>query len=132
MLTDFNLGLGGPLFPLPLGLAKTMHPAKLVIPVLLLLSACASVDVGREFDLATFAARVQRGVTTQAEVRTWLGAPAGVGIAVESGGERYEQWTYYHGEGRFPGMADARFKVLQIKFDQRGAVLAYNWSGERR
>lgn len=108
-----------------------MHPAKFAVPALLMLSACASVDVGRDFDFATFAARVQRGVTTQAEVRSWIGAPAGLGVSVESSGERYEQWTYYHGTGRLPGMADARFKVLQIKFDRRGAVLAYNWSGER-
>jgi hypothetical protein len=29
-------------------------------------------------------------------------------------------------------MADAHLKVLQIKFDQRGVVRAYNWSGERK
>ena len=109
-----------------------MHPARLVGPALLLLSACASVEVGRPFDLAGFESNVQRGVTTQGEVRAWLGAPAGVGMSVESTGERLEQWTYYHGEGRFPSMADARFKMLQIKFGQRGVVHAYNWSGERR
>lgn len=100
--------------------------------MLLLLSACASVEVGRAFELSVFDAKARRGVTTQAEVRAWIGAPAGVGVAVESSGERYEQWTYYHGEARFPGMADARVKILQIKFDQRGVVHAYNWSGERR
>ena len=63
-------------------------------------------------------------------MRGWLGAPTGVGVTVESSGERYQEWTYYHGEGRFPGMADARMKVLQIKFDQRGVVRAYNWTGE--
>lgn len=109
-----------------------MHPAKYLVPVLLLLSACATVEVGREFDLAAFDAKARRGITTRAEVRTWLGAPAGVGMSVESGGERYEQWTYYHGEGRFPGIRDARVRILQIKFDQRGVVRAYNWSGDLR
>jgi len=28
-------------------------------------------------------------------------------------------------------MADARFDVLQVKFDERGVVRAYNWSGKR-
>jgi hypothetical protein len=63
-------------------------------------------------------------------VRKWLGAPAGVGVSVESTGERHEQWNYYYGKGRFPTMADARLDVLQIKFDQQGVVRAYNWSGE--
>jgi len=107
-----------------------MRPAKLVFPMLLMVSACATVQIGRDFDLAAFDSRVQRGVTTQAEVRNWLGAPTAVGMAVESGGGRFEEWTYYHGTGRFPGMSDARVKILQIKFDQRGLVHAYNWSGE--
>jgi hypothetical protein len=108
-----------------------MKQARLAIPVLLLLlSACASVEVGREFDLKAFDSRVQRGVTTRAEVRGWLGAPAGIGTSVEATGERHEQWTYYHGEGRFPRMSGAEFKMLQIKFDERGVVRAYNWSGD--
>jgi hypothetical protein len=53
-------------------------------------------------------------------------------MSVESTGERYEQWTYYHGKGRLPGMADARVSILQIKFDPRGVLRAYNWSGEAR
>ena len=109
-----------------------MTAAKLILPLLLALPACASIEVGREFDLAAFDARVQRGVTTRAEVQAWLGAPAALGASVEASGERHEQWTYYHGTGRMPGMRDARFRILQIKFDRQGVVRAYNWSGERR
>lgn len=109
-----------------------MYRAVLVIPALLLVSACATVEVGREFDLSAFDRKVQRGVTTQAEVRGWLGAPTSVGVSVEPSGERYQQWTYYHGEGRFPRMAEPRFDLLQVKFDERGVVRAYNWSGERK
>ena len=107
-----------------------MCRAKLVLPMLLMVSACASVQIGRDFDLAAFESRVQRGVSTQAEVRGWLGAPTAVGMAVESSGERYEEWAYYYGSGQLPSMSDARVKILQIKFDQRGLVRAYNWSGE--
>jgi hypothetical protein len=107
-----------------------MRPARLVLPTLLMVSACASVQMGRDFDLAAFDAHVQRGLTTQAEVRAWLGAPTAVGVAVESSGGRYQEWTYYHGAGHLPDMADARLKILQIKFDQGGVVRAYNWSGE--
>jgi hypothetical protein len=103
-----------------------------ILPLVALLSACATVEVGRDFDLAAFEAQARQGVTTQAEVRAWLGAPPGVGMSVESSGERYEQWTYYYARGRLPGMADAQLSILQIKFDPRGVVRAYNWSGERR
>jgi hypothetical protein len=103
----------------------------LLVAALLALSACASVEVGRKFDLATFDSRVQRGVTTRAEVEAWLGAPASVGESVEASGERYEQWTYYHAAGRMPGLKDARLQMLQVKFDLRGVVRAYNWSGGR-
>jgi hypothetical protein len=110
-----------------------MNQAKLaILPLLLSLSACATVEVGRDFDMKAFDARVQRGVTTQAEVRAWLGAPAGIGAAVESTGDRYQQWTYYYGEGRWPALKGAGFKMLQVKFDERGVVRAYNWSGDAR
>ena len=76
-----------------------MHPGKLVIPLLVLVSACTTVKVGREFDLAAFDAKVQRGVTTQSEVRGWLGAPNGTGVSVETGGERYEELRAYNWSG---------------------------------
>jgi len=57
-----------------------MRTVSWILPVFLLLSACATVEVGRAFDLAAF----------------------------------------------------ARVSILQIKFDPRGVIRAYNWSGERR
>jgi outer membrane protein assembly factor BamE (lipoprotein component of BamABCDE complex) len=111
-----------------------MRPTKLLVALMpaLLLSACATARMGRDFDLSAFDSKVQQGVTTQAEVRAWLGEPTGIGTSVDTGGQRYEEWTFYYGEGRFPDMTDARLKILQIKFDQRGVVRAYNWSGERK
>jgi hypothetical protein len=108
-----------------------MLRAKLVVPLLLLVSACTTVRVGHDFDLAAFETKVQRGVTTQTDVRGWLGAPEGVGVAVDTSGERYDEWFYYHGAVRMPGSKDVRVRTLQIKFDQRGVVRGYNWSGER-
>jgi len=107
-----------------------VHRNKLFIPLFVVLSACSAVEVGREFDLSSFDAKVQRGVTTQAEVRAWLGTPTGIGVSVETNGDRFEQWNYYHGESHLSNMADARLKLLQIKFDQQGVVRAYNWTGE--
>lgn len=103
----------------------------MVVPLLsvVLLAACSTVRVGSEFDLRTFESKVQRGTTTQVQVRGWLGAPTGTGIHVDTAGERYDEWTYYYGEGRLPDMVNAEFKMLQIKFDKNGVVRAYNWSG---
>jgi hypothetical protein len=101
-------------------------------PLVFVLSACSTVHFGQDFDLLTFESRVQRGVTTKTDVTAWLGPPSSTGQSVETSGERYEEWTYYQGEGRLPSMADARLKILQIKFDQEGVVRGYNWSGERR
>jgi len=109
-----------------------MQLSKLVVPVLLLLSACSTVQVGRNFDLSAFQARVQRGVTTRDEVRAWLGAPTGVGTAVEVSGDHYEEWTYYSGAGELPDMKDAQMKMLQIKFDQSGIVRAYSWTSDKK
>jgi outer membrane protein assembly factor BamE (lipoprotein component of BamABCDE complex) len=104
--------------------------ATFVIGLIVALGACSTVQVGRNFDLGVFESKVQRGVSTQAQVRGWLGAPAGVGVAVETGGERFDEWSYYYAEGQLPNMPDARLKILQIKFDQAGIVRGFNWSGE--
>ncbi|HTT11534.1 MAG TPA: hypothetical protein VMG60_11640 [Burkholderiaceae bacterium] len=93
-----------------------------------LLAACSTVQLGRDFDPAAFDARVQRGVTTQTEVRDWLGAPSSVGVSVESDGERFEKWTYYYGVGELPSMTNARIKILEIRFDPQYVVRAYTWS----
>ena len=102
---------------------------KLAIPIILLASACTTVTVGSAFDLNAFSGKVQRGVTTQADVKGWLGAPAGTGVSVDTTGERFDEWTYYHGEVKIPGSKDSHVRVLQIKFDPRGVVRGYNWSG---
>lgn len=92
-------------------------------------AGCASVEIGSAFDLRPFETGVQRGVTTRPQVQAWLGAPASKGVAVDSSGQRFEEWIYYHGEGRLPRLTGARLKVLQIRFDAAGIVRSYNWSG---
>jgi outer membrane protein assembly factor BamE (lipoprotein component of BamABCDE complex) len=103
----------------------------LVLLMAVVLAACGMARFGRDFDLKVFEGKVERGTTTQSQVRGWLGEPVGIGITVDPNGERYEEWTYYYGETRLPNGADAFLKVLQIKFDRSGIVRAYNWSGDR-
>jgi len=96
-----------------------------------LLAACGSVQVGRDFDVGAFESKVQRGSTSQAQLLAWLGAPTNTGIAVDANGERNEEWTYYFGQGSLPGMTDASFKMLQVRFDAQGKVLSYSWTGQQ-
>ncbi|MFZ2648462.1 MAG: hypothetical protein WA210_00015 [Burkholderiaceae bacterium] len=111
----------------------SVHRVGLVGAAALLLAACGStVQVGRDFDISAFENRVERAVTTQAQVRAWLGAPAGTGVAVDSRGERSEEWKYYFGQGSLSGMSQAKFKSLDIRFDAEGKVLSYSWSGETK
>jgi hypothetical protein len=95
-----------------------------------LLAACGTAQVGRDFEVSNFAIRVERGATTQAQVRAWLGPPANTGVAVNENGERSDEWTYFFGRGSLPQMSDTSFKYLQIRFDDAGKVRSYSWSGE--
>lgn len=96
--------------------------------ITLLLAACGTVQVGRDFDVRSFETKVERGVTTQDQVRSWFGAPANTGVNVDTGGERFDEWTYYFAAGRLTDVSAMRVKMLQIKFDKQGVVRGYNWS----
>lgn len=95
------------------------------------LSACSSVMVGRDFELSSFAAKAELGVTTQAQVRAWLGEPTSMGFSMGSDGEKLEEWAYYYGIGELSGGGPVRVKVLQVKFDKQDKVHSYNWSSSR-
>ena len=99
---------------------------------IVLLSACASVKMGRDFDVGVFAAKIEQGSTTQTQVSSWLGEPGSVGISLATDGERYDEWDYYYAEGELPDMSKAKVKILQIKFDRQGKVRSYNWSASRQ
>jgi outer membrane protein assembly factor BamE (lipoprotein component of BamABCDE complex) len=94
------------------------------------LTGCGTTwfHVGNDFDLNAFTSRVNRGVTTRDQVRTWIGAPASTGIDVETDGKRYDQWNYYFGEGSMSHLSDTTLKTLQIKFDSQGIVQGYELS----
>lgn len=95
----------------------------------IVLTACATtVEIGKEFDAAGFDAAVQLGVTTQADVRALLGEPVATGVVVNEKRERFTRWVYYFGTGTAPRLRDAKFSMLEIRFDKREVVQAYNWS----
>lgn len=96
--------------------------------LMLVVGACSTVQVGRDFDVRNFEAKVVRGRTTEAQVRDWLGPPSSTGVEVQANGERFNRWLYYYGEGKLPRMSSAHLKMLEIEFSQEGVVSAYNWS----
>ena len=106
------------------------NKAALAAFLLLALSACSTVQVGRNFDIGMFEVRAKAGETSQSQVRGWLGEPRSTGISLDKDGERFEEWIYYHGTGRMPKMEDAKLKLLQIRFDRNGVLRSYNWSGD--
>jgi outer membrane protein assembly factor BamE (lipoprotein component of BamABCDE complex) len=101
-----------------------------ILAALMSSAACSAVRVGSDFDPRAFESKVERGQTTQAQVRGWLGAPSGIGVSVDTSGERFEEWTYYYARGRLPDMPDLEVKVLQVKFDRHGIVRGYSWSAQ--
>ena len=102
-----------------------------VLLSMLLLSACASVKMGRDFDVGVFATKIEQGVTSQEQVRSWLGEPTSVGVSLATDGERSDEWAYYYAEGELSDMSKAKVKILQIKFDKQGKVRSYNWSASK-
>jgi outer membrane protein assembly factor BamE (lipoprotein component of BamABCDE complex) len=102
-----------------------------ILLAILLLSACASVKMGRDFDVGVFAAKLEQGVSTQDQVRSWIGEPTSVGVSLATDGERFDEWDYYYAEGDLPDMRGAKVKILQIKFDKQGKVRSYNWSASK-
>ena len=92
----------------------------------LCLSACGSVKLGRDFDAAGVAGRIEQNVTTQNQVRNWLGEPSSVGVSVATDGERLDEWAYYFAVGELGDMSAAKMKLMQIKFDKQGKVRSYN------
>lgn len=102
----------------------------LMAVLLTALTACATIEMGRNFDLQAFSSRVERGKTTEAQVQQWLGSPNSTGIVIETNGDKYRQWTYFFGKGKLNRMKEAKLKILQIKFDRQGIVRGYNYSSE--
>jgi len=95
-----------------------------------IVAGCATMNVGRDFNYGDFVSRAKQGETTREQVREWLGSPAGTGLVLESDGQKNDQWTYYHGSGKLPSGSETRFKLLQIKFDPKGTLMSYTWSGD--
>ena len=95
------------------------------------LISCSTVQIGNDFKLETFTSHAELGKTTKDQVRKWLGKPMSSGISQKADGERLDEWDYFYGTGQLPGMKDAKMKTLQIRFDKKGLLRSYNWTGSK-
>lgn len=99
-----------------------------LLGIFVTISACSSVQVGRDFDINHFTRAVKPGVTSKNEVVSMLGQPVSSGISVDKNGVSSEEWMYFYGSGNLPKMDNTKIKVLQIRFDKNGNISRYNWS----
>lgn len=100
-----------------------------IIPLglILVLNACA-VKFGSDFDPEAFSDWVKRGETTRAEVIEFVGAPISEGSVVLGDGTKLTRALYYYGKGKLHSMNSAKFKMLEVRFDENKKVYSYNWS----
>ena len=99
--------------------------------LVLLLSACGTVQIGRDFDVKAFEEIVGMADMSKAQVQDLLGAPKGTGVAVDKDGVSVDEWLYFYGTGQLPSMSDTTIKTLQIRFKKNGMVQSYNWSSSQ-
>jgi len=101
--------------------------------VMLLVIGCASA--GRPIDM-TAVQQFEKGVTTQQEVRSSMGAPISTGITSE--GETFFLYTFARSQvkassfipiaGAFLGGTDTDIQTLQIWFDEDGIMKNYTFN----
>lgn len=112
------------------------YPERVVLFCLTLIStACSSNPPGPlpaptsvtmvRVDFGLIEPKLKRNVTNQLQVHSLLGAPHAVGVTVESGGARYEEWLYYLNGANATG--SGKGTTLEIKFDRQGIVRGYRW-----
>lgn len=105
-----------------------MNTKMLGIPLLLLfIVGCATVNMGRDFDLSQIDTKIQIGKSTQAEISALVGPPLSRGVEHRQG-KVLQEWVWYSGSGKLPSMQHARLKLLQVRFNSDGVVESYNWS----
>lgn len=107
---------------------SVVFKSMLLSVVFFMLTACGTVQMGRDFNVKGFEEIVGMAEMSKAQVQELLGAPEGTGITVDKDGVRLDEWLYFYGTGQLPSMSDTTIKTLQIRFKKDGMVQSYNWS----
>ena len=88
--------------------------------LILCLGVAGCFGAGREFPVEPVR-RIEKGTTTQDEIRRMFGEPWRTGI---DDGQR--TWTY--GRYRYSLFGDAATRDLVVRFDSRGVVVSYSFN----
>jgi len=107
---------------------SVVFKSMLLLLALFMLSACGTVQMGRDFNVNGFEEIIGMAEMSKAQVQELLGPPEGTGISVDKDGKRLDEWLYFYGTGQLPSMSDTTIKTLQIRFKKDGMVQSYNWS----
>lgn len=86
--------------------------------IVVMTTGCATV--GREFPVA-YVDSIEKGTTTQEQIRDRFGAPWRVGL--EDG-----QTTWTYGKYRYSLFGEPSTTDLVVRFDSRGVVASYSYS----
>ncbi len=99
----------------------------------LFISGCASY--GNKID-SSYAANIEKGVTTESQVLGALGNPMSVGITPD--GKRFAVYMYTYAQakassfipvvGLFAGGSNTETQMLQIWYDENGVVSNYTYN----
>lgn len=98
---------------------------------LMTLMSCSTIQIGQDFELHAFATNAELGITKKEHVLKWLGEPMSTGIAQKADGEKLVEWSYFYGSGQLPNMKNTKLKTLQIRFNKKGVLRSYNWTGNK-
>jgi hypothetical protein len=97
-----------------------MRRASGVCALILCLGVSGCLSVGREFPVEPVR-KIEKGATTQDEIRQMFGEPWRTGI---DDGQR--TWTY--GRYRYSLFGDAATRDLVVRFDAGGVVVSYSFN----
>lgn len=103
-----------------------MRKALLVLPVVLVLSACASS--GRNFDESRVG-NIKNGQTTKAEIEAWFGKPGSVAGLNGTTNGAVQRYTYAYGHSTHGGSRTTA-KALVVDFNDKDIVVDNAYSSQ--
>jgi len=99
----------------------------LMLGLTLILGAC-TMKFGTDFNPKSFHDWVKRGETTRSQVIEYLGTPTSEGSVILGDGTQLKRMLYYYGDGKLHNMENAKFKMLEVRFDSSNKVYSFNYS----
>ena len=107
---------------------NTKTSAFIALLFILFATQGCTVKFGHDFDPKGFHDWAKRGETTTKQVQEKLGVPTSQGMVMENDGTTLKRYIYYYGKGSISNMKSAKFKMLEVRFDENNLLTSFNWS----